>query len=156
MYARQPPKNDAFSFVGTHFEVTAVYAEHLMIPRSTLLSVPDPPTPDRVRTEGTNSVQPIRVLDAVQLHTFIMPRPPSPLLPKFLLGGPGNIRDDVCDEPRPFSASSKKPHGGMLCIQFFEHGEEERVWIRGERFWDVFLVEHIVKKGGEFDHKEVG
>jgi len=147
-----------FGFVGTHFEVTAVYAEHLMIPggRCYCRYFIHQPRSDRARTKGTNSIQPIRILDAVQLYALIMPRPPFPLLPEFLLSGPRNIRNDVCDEPRPLPIPSEEPHGGVLCIQFFEHGEEERVWIGGERFWDVFLVEHIVKKGGKLNHKEIG
>ena len=87
------------------------------------------PTLDGGRTEGTDSIQPIRVLDAMQLHTPVMPRSPFSLLPKLFLGGPRDIRNYVCNKPCPPSVFSKEPHGGVLRIQFSERGEEERVWI---------------------------
>ena len=134
-----------------------MYAEHLMIPddRNVINDISFT-SPDGVRTKGTNGIQPIRVLNAMQLHAPIMPRSPFPLLPKLLLSGPRNVRNDVCDEPRPVSVFSEQPCGGVFFIQLFEHGEEERIWIGGECFRDVFLVEDIVKKGGELDHEEIG
>lgn len=84
------------------------------------------------RTESTDGIQPIRVLDAMQLNAPIMPRSPFSFLPKLLFGGPGNVRNDIRDKPCALSVFSQEPHGGVLRIQFFEDGEEERVWIAGE------------------------
>ena len=121
-----------------------------------LLTISGSPTLDSGRTKGTDSIQPIRVLDAMQLHTPVVPRSPSSLLPQLLLGRPRDIRNDVCNEPYPPPVFREEPHGGVICIQFFEHGEEECVWVGGERFWDVFLVEDIVKECGELYHEEIG
>ena len=92
----------------------------------------------------------------MQFHTLIVPRSPFSLLPKLLLCGPRNVRDHVSDESCSFSIFSEEPHGGVFRVQFLEHGEEERVWIGGERFRDVFLVEDIVEKCGKLDHEEIG
>lgn len=91
----------------------------------------------------------------MQLHAAIMPRSPLSLLSELLLRGPRNVRNHVRNKPQPLSVFSEETHGGVLRVQFLEHGEEERVWVGGERFRDVFLVEDIVEKCGELDHEEI-
>ena len=55
----------------------------------------------------------------------------------------------------PVMLRSPFSHGGVIRVQFFEYGEEERVWIGGEQSRDVFLVEDIVEKCGKLDHEEI-
>ena len=99
-------------------------------------------------TKGSDSIQSIRILDAVQLQAFVVPLFPQPICLELLFGAPRYVVDDSRDET---TTAVVHQVDTMFRCHRMEKWQEKRVWICRLLRGNIFLVKNIMKEGGLLD-----